>query len=96
MIDLVFGVPDPLRWHEENFARHPDHYAGLGRFGPTTVAFLQVRPAEPTVANETRSLPRLPRARLGVSTRRDPLFAQEHFGAGMWYNALVRAWASVA
>ena len=31
MIDLIFSVPNPQSWHEENLRLHPDHYAPLCR-----------------------------------------------------------------
>jgi len=41
MLDLVFAVKDPLRWHEENLARNANHYSFLRFFGPATIAQIQ-------------------------------------------------------
>lgn len=41
MVDMIFAVDDPLAWHEDNFRRHRDHYAGAGHLGPKAVSMMQ-------------------------------------------------------
>ena len=41
MLDLIFAVDDPLKWHEENIRRNPHHYSSLRYLGSETVAGLQ-------------------------------------------------------
>ncbi|OQS02246.1 mitochondrial translocator assembly and maintenance protein 41-like precursor [Thraustotheca clavata] len=41
MVDLVLAVEDPLAWHTEQIARHPEHYSGLKHFGPAAIAYIQ-------------------------------------------------------
>ncbi|XP_015521900.1 phosphatidate cytidylyltransferase, mitochondrial [Neodiprion pinetum] len=42
MLDLVFVVSDPSRWHKENMLLNPEHYAQLMRsLGPNSVAKIQ-------------------------------------------------------
>jgi hypothetical protein len=43
MVDIIVGVTDAARWHDENMARNPSHYTAAARFlGPSVVAWLQV------------------------------------------------------
>ncbi|OQR82756.1 MMP37-like protein [Achlya hypogyna] len=41
MVDLVLAVEDPVAWHTEQVARHPEHYSGLKHFGPAAIAYIQ-------------------------------------------------------
>ncbi|EQC32089.1 hypothetical protein SDRG_10285 [Saprolegnia diclina VS20] len=41
MVDLVLAVEDPVAWHAEQVARHPEHYSGLKVFGPKAIAYIQ-------------------------------------------------------
>jgi translocator assembly and maintenance protein 41 len=42
MIDLVFAVKDPLKWHTENLIRNPEHYSFLRYFGANAITSFQV------------------------------------------------------
>lgn len=41
MLDFVFVLENPHRWHEENLKLHSKHYSFVGRFGSTAVVSLQ-------------------------------------------------------
>lgn len=41
MLDLVFAVENPLKWHEENIKRNGHHYSFLRRLGSKAVTSLQ-------------------------------------------------------
>ena len=41
MIDFVFVVNDPYRWHEENLALHSSHYSFLRNFGTNAIVTTQ-------------------------------------------------------
>lgn len=43
MLDFVFAVDDPVRWHAENLRRNGEHYSFLRRLGPKYVARVQER-----------------------------------------------------
>lgn len=43
MIDLVFGVDEPLEWHTANLHRNPKHYSGVGKLGASAIVNVQVR-----------------------------------------------------
>ena len=55
MIDFIFVLDDPLKWHKKNIERHPEHYSFLKHLGSGAVASLQ-----------------------------------EDFGAGVYFNSLIR------
>lgn len=40
-IDLIFGVKDPLKFHEINIRQNPDHYSSLRWYGPNVISFFQ-------------------------------------------------------
>lgn len=48
MIDLVFGVAEPLQWHAANLSQNPKHYSGIGKFGASTIVNVQVSAWWPT------------------------------------------------
>lgn len=41
LIDLIFCVDDPLRWHKQNIALNPSHYSFMRFLGPATIATFQ-------------------------------------------------------
>ncbi|CAL1534592.1 unnamed protein product [Lymnaea stagnalis] len=43
MLDFIFVVDKPKKWHSQNLERHPHHYSFLKKFGPHTVARIQER-----------------------------------------------------
>ncbi|ODN01670.1 Phosphatidate cytidylyltransferase, mitochondrial [Orchesella cincta] len=45
MLDLVFVVDDPIKWHTENLTMNRNHYSGLRRFGPKAITRIQERMA---------------------------------------------------
>ncbi|CAG7727823.1 unnamed protein product [Allacma fusca] len=45
MIDLIFVVDDPLKWHTRNLEMNYSHYSGLRRFGAKIITNIQERMA---------------------------------------------------
>jgi translocator assembly and maintenance protein 41 len=45
MIDLIFVVDDPLKWHTRNLEINYSHYSGLRYFGPKLITSIQERMA---------------------------------------------------
>ncbi|XP_005095408.1 phosphatidate cytidylyltransferase, mitochondrial [Aplysia californica] len=43
MLDFIFVVDKPRRWHRINLERHPHHYSFLKHFGPRTITRIQER-----------------------------------------------------
>ncbi|EPX74516.1 matrix protein import protein [Schizosaccharomyces octosporus yFS286] len=41
MVDFIFQVNDPVRWHELNIQQNPSHYSALKYFGPKAVTKVQ-------------------------------------------------------
>lgn len=41
MLDLIFAVDNPLKWHDENIKRNGHHYSFLRHLGTKTVTSLQ-------------------------------------------------------
>lgn len=43
MLDFIFVVDKPRRWHRLNLEKHPHHYSFLKYFGPDTITRIQDR-----------------------------------------------------
>ncbi|KAK0047012.1 phosphatidate cytidylyltransferase mitochondrial [Biomphalaria pfeifferi] len=43
MLDFIFVVDKPMKWHRLNLERHPNHYSFLRRLGPQTITRIQER-----------------------------------------------------
>lgn len=43
MVDFVFAVDEPVKWHSENIMKNSEHYSLLRRLGSKYVAFIQER-----------------------------------------------------
>lgn len=43
MLDFIFVVDKPKKWHSQNLERHSHHYSFLKKFGPHTIARIQER-----------------------------------------------------
>lgn len=43
MVDLIFVVDNPMRWHTENLMMNSSHYSFLKYFGPKTISKIQER-----------------------------------------------------
>lgn len=41
MVDMIFAVKDPERWHSENLIRNPSHYTPLVTLSPHNIAYVQ-------------------------------------------------------
>lgn len=41
MIDFIFQVEDPVKWHKINLQQNPSHYSFVKNFGPGFVSTLQ-------------------------------------------------------
>lgn len=41
MLDLVFAVKDPTKWHAENLQRFPHHYSALKYLGAENISSIQ-------------------------------------------------------
>ena len=41
MIDFIFVVEDPIQWHTDNLARHPNHYSFLKYLGAEFICTVQ-------------------------------------------------------
>ncbi|EDV25904.1 uncharacterized protein TRIADDRAFT_4385, partial [Trichoplax adhaerens] len=41
MVDFIFAVQDPLRWHTDNLARNPSHYSFLKYLGTEFICTIQ-------------------------------------------------------
>eukprot|EP00808_Paulinella_micropora_P017093 g26334.t1 len=46
MVDLVFAVSEPERWHEHNLESNPHHYSFLRLGGPSVLSKIQSMPAK--------------------------------------------------
>ncbi|CAL1548510.1 unnamed protein product [Lymnaea stagnalis] len=43
MLDFIFVVDKPKKWHSQNLEKHSHHYSFLKKFGPHTIARIQER-----------------------------------------------------
>jgi len=41
MVDFIFAVDDPAKWHQLNIGQYPHHYSFLRHLGASTVAHIQ-------------------------------------------------------
>ena len=45
MLDMVFAVDDPKKWHSENLKMNWSHYSSVRHLGAGSVSYFQRRPA---------------------------------------------------
>lgn len=45
MLDLIFVVNDPVKWHRENLKKNRRHYSGIGYLGPHFITAVQEKMA---------------------------------------------------
>jgi hypothetical protein len=65
MVDCVFAVSDPVKWHRENLATNRSHYSVLGVAGPRVLAFIQERFGAGLYYNTDAPLPPAARGLVG-------------------------------